>query len=73
MDESPETRENRLVCAYAYAVSEENASCGEIVTAPDLRCVEFCPQFCDTRRTGADSPKMKFAEPLRPPESSATL
>ena len=34
MDESPETRENRLVCAYAYAVSEENASCGEIVTAP---------------------------------------
>ena len=34
MDESPETRENRLVCSYAYAVSEENASCGEIVTAP---------------------------------------
>ena len=34
MDESPETRENRLVCSYAYAVSEENAACGEIVTAP---------------------------------------
>lgn len=34
IDESAETRENRLVCAYAYAVSEENA-CGEtIVTAP---------------------------------------
>lgn len=43
MDESPETRENRLVCAYAYAVSEENASCGEIVTCPDLRLrAEFC-------------------------------
>lgn len=34
IDESRETRENRLVCAYAFACSEENASCGEIVTAP---------------------------------------
>ena len=34
IDESPETRENRMVCAYAFAVSEQNA-CGEqIVTAP---------------------------------------
>ena len=28
------TRENRLVCSFAFAVSEENASCGKIVTAP---------------------------------------
>lgn len=34
IDESPETRENRLVCAYAYAVSEQNADGGTIVTAP---------------------------------------
>ncbi len=34
IDESPQTRENRLVCAYAYAVSEENADGGIIVTAP---------------------------------------
>ena len=34
MDESPETRENRLVCSYAFAVSEENAGGGTIVTAP---------------------------------------
>lgn len=35
MDESSETRENRLVCAYAFAVSEQNAACsGNIVTAP---------------------------------------
>ena len=34
IDESAETRENRLVCAYAYAVSEENAAGGIIVTAP---------------------------------------
>ena len=33
-DELAETRENRIVCAYAFAVSEENASNGEIVTAP---------------------------------------
>ncbi len=34
IDESPQTRENRLVCAYAFAVSEQNADCGIIVTAP---------------------------------------
>ena len=34
MDESPQTRENRLVCSYAFAVSEQNADCGCIVTAP---------------------------------------
>ena len=33
-NESMETRENRLVCAYAFAVGEENASGGTIVTAP---------------------------------------
>ena len=33
-EESAETRENRLVCAYAFAVSEENAAGGTIVTAP---------------------------------------
>ena len=32
--EEAEFRENRLVCAYAFAVSEENASGGTIVTAP---------------------------------------
>ncbi len=34
IDESAETRENRLVCAYAFAVSEQNAAAGRIVTAP---------------------------------------
>lgn len=34
IDESPQTRENRLVCAYAFAVSEQNADLGAIVTAP---------------------------------------
>ena len=34
IDDSPQTRENRLVCSYAFAVSEQNADCGLIVTAP---------------------------------------
>ena len=34
IDESDSTRENRIVCAYAFAVAEQNASGGTIVTAP---------------------------------------
>lgn len=34
IDESAQTRENRLVCSYAFAVSEQNADLGVIVTAP---------------------------------------
>ena len=34
IDETPETRENRLVCAYAFAASEQNAGGGMITTAP---------------------------------------
>ena len=33
-DEGADTLEDRLVCAYAFAVSEQNASGGTIVTAP---------------------------------------
>ncbi len=34
IDENAETRENRLVCAYAFALSEQNAAGGTVVTAP---------------------------------------
>ena len=34
IDESKQTRENRLVCSYAFATSEQNAAGGIIVTAP---------------------------------------
>lgn len=34
IDESPSTRENRIVCSYAFAVGEQNADGGVIVTAP---------------------------------------
>ena len=34
IDETPQTYENRIVCSYAFAVSEQNASGETIVTAP---------------------------------------
>ncbi len=34
IDERPETKENRIVCAYAFAAAEQNADCKVIVTAP---------------------------------------
>lgn len=34
LNENAETRENRLVCSYAYACSEENASGGVVAIAP---------------------------------------
>ena len=34
MDEQPPTREDRIVCSYAFAVSEQNACLGTVVTAP---------------------------------------
>ena len=34
IDESAQTKENRLVCSYAFAIGEQNASGGTIVTAP---------------------------------------
>lgn len=34
VDESPEEREKRVICAYAFAAAEENAGGGTVVTAP---------------------------------------
>lgn len=43
IDESAETRENRMVCAYAYAVSEQNAAGEHIVTAPTCGAAGVLP------------------------------
>ena len=43
IDESQVTRENRIVCAYAYAVSEQNADNGIIVTAPTCGACAVLP------------------------------
>lgn len=43
INESAEIRENRLVCSYAYAVGEQNASGEEIVTAPTCGAAGVLP------------------------------
>lgn len=43
IDESAETRENRMVCSYAFAVSEQNASGEKIVTAPTCGAAGVLP------------------------------
>lgn len=43
IDEREVTRENRIVCAYAFAVSEQNADNGTIVTAPTCGACAVIP------------------------------
>jgi len=43
IDESAATRENRMVCAYAFAVGEQNASGELIVTAPTCGAAGVVP------------------------------
>jgi L-serine dehydratase len=43
VDESPVTKENRIVCAYAFAVGEQNASGEKIVTAPTCGAAGIVP------------------------------
>ena len=43
IDERPETRENRTVCAYAFAAAEHNAACGRMVTAPTCGACAVLP------------------------------
>ena len=43
IDETEVTRENRIVCSYAYAVSEQNADNGTIVTAPTCGACAVLP------------------------------
>ena len=43
IDETPATKENRIVCAYAFAVGEQNASGEKIVTAPTCGAAGIVP------------------------------
>jgi len=43
IDETNETRENRIVCSYAFAVGEQNASGERIVTAPTCGAAGIVP------------------------------
>ncbi len=43
IDESPETREHRMVCSFAFAVGEQNASGERVVTAPTCGAAGVLP------------------------------
>ena len=43
IDESPETREHRMVCSYAFAVGEQNASGEVVVTSPTCGAAGVLP------------------------------
>lgn len=43
IDETQRTRENRVVCAYAFAVGEQNASGERVVTAPTCGAAGVVP------------------------------
>ncbi|MBR7181565.1 MAG: L-serine ammonia-lyase [Clostridia bacterium] len=58
IDESEETKTNRLICAYAYAVSEENAAGGVIVTAPTCGSCGVLPavlKYLQSKRNFTDT------------------
>ena len=58
IDESEETKTNRLICSYAYAVSEENAGGGLIVTAPTCGSCGVLPavlKYLQTKRHFSDT------------------
>ena len=58
IDESPQTKENRLVCSYAFAVSEQNADCGVIVTAPTCGSCGVVPavlKYMQDKRSFSDN------------------
>ncbi len=42
-DETSETKENRITCSYAFAVAEQNASAGNVVTAPTCGSAGILP------------------------------
>ncbi len=56
-NEVPQVRECRMVSAYAYAVSEQNADCGTIVTAPTCGACGVLPaslRYLQERRGGSE-------------------
>lgn len=62
IDESMATRENRIVCAYAYAASEQNASSGIIVTAPTCGACSVLPsvlKYTQEKRDFSDKQVLK--------------
>ena len=64
LNEDAETRENRLVCAYAYAASEENASGGVVVTAPTCGSCGVLPAVFYYLKNKKDVPNKEILKGL---------
>ncbi|MBQ8433305.1 MAG: L-serine ammonia-lyase [Clostridia bacterium] len=63
-DETTATHENRIVCAYAFAVSEENASGGTIVTAPTCGACGVLPAVLKYQQTTKGLTEQQVLEAL---------
>lgn len=64
IDESEVTRENRTVCAYAFAVGEENASGGTVVTAPTCGASSVLPSVLKYMQEKKHFPDEKIIDAL---------
>ena len=64
IDERPETRENRIVCAYAFAVSEQNAGGGTVVTAPTCGACGVLPAVLKYMQEEKNLPDFKVLQAL---------
>ena len=64
IDERPETRENRIVCAYAFAVSEQNAGGGTVVTAPTCGACGVLPAVLKYMQEEKNLPDFKVLRAL---------
>ena len=63
-EETPDIRRNRILSGYAYAVSEENASGGEIVTAPTCGACGVLPAVLYYLKTEKNYDDNKIIEGL---------
>lgn len=60
----PQVRELQLVCSYAFAVAEQNAGNGTIVTAPTCGSCGVLPAVLMYMQQKYDLPDLKIAEAL---------
>lgn len=62
IDEREVPRENRIVCSYAYAISEQNADNGTIVTAPTCGACAVLPSVLLYMQRKHNFPDKKILE-----------
>ena len=63
-NEIPQVRELRLICSYAFAVSEQNADNGTVVTAPTCGSCGVLPAALRYMQERYDFPEEKMIEAL---------